>query len=626
MKDKTKLKKNTYSIKLLTVFSAILCSVILYAFYKSDLHIKLENTLFDLRTKTKTQLIDNTNIAVVLINDNDIKELEGGDKSKLSISNLTKITKASLEAGAEKVGVLLPHQDFKYTKKDLLPILDLKQHYPNLIIGIYDKNTIKASRSRLSPTLKKYNLDLLGADTHRNYRREVIRELELFNYRGKVKMPHFITSMSFENPLNQESIKNISKIKLNYFLPHTFLTVKSTDLLHKDNNINLKNKTVIVGYSSFRKRKGIYADGTYVNTPWQNESNDISRSSGMPLVYVYATAISNLKKNSWLKDASKLFNIGQTIIIIILSLFIWKLAPAISVLTIAFTYFMLVIIHGFIFTYAHSFIPLADTTIFGMIATILGAFIKALRDNAKHIRRELKAQSKQELAHLQAGFLHNFTDGLLQLNSKTSDLLEKIDINKENSKDLSEIYTNAIQSSFELDDYLTGIKQFAEIDNRNLRKVKRIPIRVDKLIAKILNQFTRKTEEKNITIIIRGDSKSKVWSDPLYLEPILFNLISNAIKYSPDNEKIEINITTKKRKEVSIAVTDHGPGIKPEYLDRIFEKFYRVKDDNVYKIKGNGLGLYLSQFFAHKIHTHITVESTVNEGATFTIQLERYQE
>ena len=68
-------------------------------------------------------------------------------------------------------------------------------------------------------------------------------------------------------------------------------------------------------------------------------------------------------------------------------------------------------------------------------------------------------------------------------------------------------------------------------------------------------------------------------------------------------------------------VKDQGPGIAPEFQGRIFEKFYRVKDDFVYKSKGYGLGLYLSRFFAQQMGADISVSSTLGEGACFVLAL-----
>jgi signal transduction histidine kinase len=110
-------------------------------------------------------------------------------------------------------------------------------------------------------------------------------------------------------------------------------------------------------------------------------------------------------------------------------------------------------------------------------------------------------------------------------------------------------------------------------------------------------------------------------ADPTLLEQILFNLVSNAIKYSPKGGTVAIDISRDDAGQVCVAVTDRGPGIPQEFHERIFEKFYRVKDDHVYKVKGHGLGLYLSRFFADRMNALILVKSAPGQGSTFTLQM-----
>ena len=84
----------------------------------------------------------------------------------------------------------------------------------------------------------------------------------------------------------------------------------------------------------------------------------------------------------------------------------------------------------------------------------------------------------------------------------------------------------------------------------------------------------------------------------------------------------QIKITTEDdEKWVYITIEDDGKGISQEDLDNIFEKFYRVKDDESHKIKGSGLGLYLVKYFIELHQGMISVESNLNEGTKFLIKL-----
>ena len=113
-----------------------------------------------------------------------------------------------------------------------------------------------------------------------------------------------------------------------------------------------------------------------------------------------------------------------------------------------------------------------------------------------------------------------------------------------------------------------------------------------------------------------------VLSDEIYLKAVIFNLISNAIKYSPEHSTVNISSETKS-KSVHLHVMDNGPGIPDELREVIFEKFYRIKDDRAFTTKGSGIGLYLTRYFADIINCEVFVEQTYKNGAQFTLIIPR---
>ena len=106
------------------------------------------------------------------------------------------------------------------------------------------------------------------------------------------------------------------------------------------------------------------------------------------------------------------------------------------------------------------------------------------------------------------------------------------------------------------------------------------------------------------------------------IERVINNLVTNAIKYSPEKSKIEITVgLTTEHDYVKVSVKDEGIGIAPELLDRIFDRFYRV-ENTTHTIKGTGLGLHLVKTAIEKQHNgKVFVESKVNEGSVFSFIL-----
>lgn len=110
-----------------------------------------------------------------------------------------------------------------------------------------------------------------------------------------------------------------------------------------------------------------------------------------------------------------------------------------------------------------------------------------------------------------------------------------------------------------------------------------------------------------------------VRADPTRVVQVMHNLVSNAIKYSPDGGPIEIDIGPTSRGRVRIAVTDHGLGMRPRDQERLFTKFSRFHKD--LRIKGTGLGLYLAAALVDAMGGRILVDSEVGRGSTFTVEL-----
>ena len=100
----------------------------------------------------------------------------------------------------------------------------------------------------------------------------------------------------------------------------------------------------------------------------------------------------------------------------------------------------------------------------------------------------------------------------------------------------------------------------------------------------------------------------------------LRNLLGNAVKFTPDGGQVTIS-ARRVNQEIEVSVTDTGPGIPPEKLMTIFDKYQQVGTGNLYRAKGTGLGLSIAK---HVISSHggrIWAESNTGEGSTFIFAL-----
>jgi PAS domain S-box-containing protein len=124
------------------------------------------------------------------------------------------------------------------------------------------------------------------------------------------------------------------------------------------------------------------------------------------------------------------------------------------------------------------------------------------------------------------------------------------------------------------------------------------------------------------TLVVRGAVQTSLLGDRDRLGQVFTNLISNAIKYSPDAETVEIDLDASPE-TVTIRVHDHGIGILREQRDKIFERFYRTDGPKQRVIPGLGMGLYIVAEIIKRHGGTITVDSAVGKGSTFTVTLPR---
>lgn len=117
-----------------------------------------------------------------------------------------------------------------------------------------------------------------------------------------------------------------------------------------------------------------------------------------------------------------------------------------------------------------------------------------------------------------------------------------------------------------------------------------------------------------------ADKPCFVSGDPVHLTNIFYNLVENALKYGGSKVKLDISCTGNSS-EVKVSFKDNGPGIAPEYRERIFERFFRVPavTNDVHNVKGTGLGLNYVKQIVEKHGGHIKLDSEIGKGSNFTL-------
>ncbi len=138
----------------------------------------------------------------------------------------------------------------------------------------------------------------------------------------------------------------------------------------------------------------------------------------------------------------------------------------------------------------------------------------------------------------------------------------------------------------------------------------------------LVGLFRDRADKKRIAIRLDCPKTMPVDCDRRALEQVLTNLIDNAVKYCPEGCNVVLRGERLSIKEgVRLRVADDGPGIEPQHIGRLFERFYRVDAGRSREMGGTGLGLSICKHLVEAMGGTIEVASTVGKGTTFEIQL-----
>jgi len=148
------------------------------------------------------------------------------------------------------------------------------------------------------------------------------------------------------------------------------------------------------------------------------------------------------------------------------------------------------------------------------------------------------------------------------------------------------------------------------------------PVHLDELLRNIVDFLQARAQNKQQTLVLEvgTDKIPDLTADPIALESIFGNLITNAINYTQDSGEIRVRIDLAGI-NIRVVVKDNGFGIEARHLDNIFERFYRVKDDKTRFITGTGLGLPIVKGLVDSMNGMINVTSTPGKGTAFTVLL-----
>jgi signal transduction histidine kinase len=206
-----------------------------------------------------------------------------------------------------------------------------------------------------------------------------------------------------------------------------------------------------------------------------------------------------------------------------------------------------------------------------------------------------------------------------ELRSPLTAIKGYLDLADENKNPENEQHMKNIKISVErLDVLVEDILEISKLEGN------RIPFEItafnpQTIIQKSVEGMRLQAEQKGLALEYSASVLPEIKADKDRMEQILINLLSNAMKYTVKG-KIEV-LTETKEKEFLVTIAYTGVGISAENMKNLFQKFYRIKNEETKSAIGTGLGLWITRELAKKMNGDISVESIEGVGSHFTLHL-----
>jgi two-component system sensor histidine kinase VicK len=240
-----------------------------------------------------------------------------------------------------------------------------------------------------------------------------------------------------------------------------------------------------------------------------------------------------------------------------------------------------------------------DNTAIGVICVI--------QDITEH--KKLEAMQKEFVANVS----HELRTPLTTIKSYTETLIEgAID-----EKDIAMKFLDVINHEGDrMTDLVQDLLELSRLDNKQT-KFSMQDIKLNHIVEDSIEKYKIHTKKKSQNLIFNSPEKEyRIIGDSNRIEQVVKNIISNAVKYSPEGATITVSMYEKDN-DIILSIKDTGMGIPSEDLLRIFERFYRVDKGRSRAMGGTGLGLSIAKEIMEYHGGHIEVESILTEGTTF---------
>lgn len=369
-----------------------------------------------------------------------------------------------------------------------------------------------------------------------------------------------------------------------------------------------KDKVVLVG------PKYLSNNSDFVFTPFNKESLKT------PKLAVHAQIIDSLTFKKTIVDVPELISqVLALLISIFLSLIISKVQPVKGLMvTISLIAGILIVSYG-LFSVFGIWFKLSHTVLSIFVVYYIWVPFRAIEEYQTRYAIQEEAKLLKQVDHLKQNFISLMSHDLKTPVAKIAGIADILKMKLSTESEQRALVDNISESTKELNSFINSILDLTKIESQNLT-LKKESKDINKIIEATLEKLSFEASAKKIALESELSPLYPIEIDVVLMNRVISNLVENAIKYSGEGRAVWIR-TWDDAQWVYIEIKDNGPGIRPEDLAHIFDKFYRVKNDSTHVIKGSGLGLYLVKYFIELHNGVITATSQAGEGTSFIIKL-----
>ncbi|MGI8600199.1 MAG: sensor histidine kinase [Chitinophagaceae bacterium] len=225
------------------------------------------------------------------------------------------------------------------------------------------------------------------------------------------------------------------------------------------------------------------------------------------------------------------------------------------------------------------------------------------------VRREFLVQQQQQNFVMAVTHELKTPISVARLNLET---MQKHKLDEEKNNKLLQM---TLQETLRLDTLINNILISSQLDVEDYKMLKE-ELDLSYLLNNSVKQFHQRYSQRKIDLEI--EPEIEIYGDPLLINLLISNLLENAQKYSPSNKTITCRLF-QKNKKIYLQIIDEGMGIPASEKANIFQKFYRIGNEQTRYSKGTGLGLFISKKIALSHGAEITVTDNDPQGTIFTV-------